>query len=340
MTGDAMTADLVGGIEAEVNVRGTQSLRYSGDGKSTYVQRDDSSPSQVVRNYTNGYTVEDENGIAFTAKDMSGIGAALSKDDYAYAGWRLERLNVDYDSPGIGHSLSEAFDGWFGHKANPLRPADLELERTELRGILSSYTGAHPEVWTPTLAAVDASAGGPVGAYAVVQSRDMDVEDRLRRYSAASRVDQGLQELMSMRIAAQSSPVLRNGKPVGPGFEPISIRSGQPAPVSGSYAQQKVMPPTVTYSINSQQSATSQRSSDRVFWSSRTEFEGIKVYPRGDLFNPNEMTSWRQGGKVISGTNLERMATGRAPIGTDGKPVNLHHMTQSNDSAIAEMTQT
>lgn len=52
------------------------------------------------------------------------------------------------------------------------------------------------------------------------------------------------------------------------------------------------------------------------------------------------VTSWRDGEKVISGTNLERMATGRAPIGTDGKPVNLHHMLQSNDSAIAELTQT
>ena len=57
-------------------------------------------------------------------------------------------------------------------------------------------------------------------------------------------------------------------------------------------------------------------------------------------FDPDLVTSWRAGGKVISGTNIERMATGRAPIGTDGKPINLHHMLQSNDSAIAELTQT
>jgi filamentous hemagglutinin len=36
----------------------------------------------------------------------------------------------------------------------------------------------------------------------------------------------------------------------------------------------------------------------------------------------------------------ERMATGLAPIGVDGMPVNLHHMLQSNNSAIAELTQT
>lgn len=52
------------------------------------------------------------------------------------------------------------------------------------------------------------------------------------------------------------------------------------------------------------------------------------------------MTTWVDKGKTIKGTNIQRMATGRAPIGTDGKSVNLHHMTQGNDSAIAEMTQT
>lgn len=38
-------------------------------------------------------------------------------------------------------------------------------------------------------------------------------------------------------------------------------------------------------------------------------------------------------------TNLELMQLGRAPIGFDGKSVNLHHMLQSEDSPIAEVTQ-
>ncbi|WP_418219650.1 HNH/ENDO VII family nuclease [Candidatus Formimonas warabiya] len=38
-------------------------------------------------------------------------------------------------------------------------------------------------------------------------------------------------------------------------------------------------------------------------------------------------------------TNLQRMQQGLAPIGPDGNPVNLHHMIQTNDSAIAEVTQ-
>jgi filamentous hemagglutinin len=38
-------------------------------------------------------------------------------------------------------------------------------------------------------------------------------------------------------------------------------------------------------------------------------------------------------------TNLELMKMGRAPIGADGNPVNLHHMLQSNDGPIAEVLQ-
>ena len=34
------------------------------------------------------------------------------------------------------------------------------------------------------------------------------------------------------------------------------------------------------------------------------------------------------------------MKRGNAPIGPDGKPINLHHMIQMDDSAIAEITAT
>ncbi|MDO9417156.1 HNH/ENDO VII family nuclease [Pararhizobium sp.] len=49
------------------------------------------------------------------------------------------------------------------------------------------------------------------------------------------------------------------------------------------------------------------------------------------------MILWLQ---EVTGTNLQRMASGRAPIGTDGNSVNLHHMTQTQNGAIAEITQT
>lgn len=75
----------------------------------------------------------------------------------------------------------------------------------------------------------------------------------------------------------------------------------------------------------------------RQFWTKDTVFQGNKVFQRNDLFDPNLMTSWKVKGKTIRGTNLERMATGRAPVGVDGKPVNLHHLIQTQDGAIAEV---
>ncbi|WP_247107550.1 HNH/ENDO VII family nuclease [Halalkalibacter sp. APA_J-10(15)] len=57
------------------------------------------------------------------------------------------------------------------------------------------------------------------------------------------------------------------------------------------------------------------------------------VYQRDDIINPN-MKDAR------GGTNLERMQKGLAPLGPDGKSINLHHTTQRNESSIAEVTQT
>jgi len=62
------------------------------------------------------------------------------------------------------------------------------------------------------------------------------------------------------------------------------------------------------------------------------EFNGMKVYGRNDLIDPNLVDD-------LGRTNLQRMESGIAPIGPDGKSINLHHMTQMNDGAIAEVTQ-
>ncbi|MGT0246465.1 hemagglutinin repeat-containing protein [Burkholderia pyrrocinia] len=74
---------------------------------------------------------------------------------------------------------------------------------------------------------------------------------------------------------------------------------------------------------------------DRSYWTSDpVDFDGSKVYQRNDLIDPARVDS-RTGM-----TNLELMEAGRAPIGPDGQPINLHHMLQSNDGPIAEVTQT
>lgn len=66
----------------------------------------------------------------------------------------------------------------------------------------------------------------------------------------------------------------------------------------------------------------------------RTEFRGNRVYQRNDLIDPERVDP-------DSGlTNLELMQGGRAPLGPDGRPINLHHMLQTQGGPIAEVTQT
>ena len=57
------------------------------------------------------------------------------------------------------------------------------------------------------------------------------------------------------------------------------------------------------------------------------------MFQRDDLIDPTAVDGRGR-------TNLQRMKKGLAPLGPDGKSINLHHMTQKQDGAIAEMTQT
>uniref|UniRef100_UPI0035D12DFF HNH/ENDO VII family nuclease n=1 Tax=Bartonella sp. TT110JLCBS TaxID=3243578 RepID=UPI0035D12DFF len=63
-----------------------------------------------------------------------------------------------------------------------------------------------------------------------------------------------------------------------------------------------------------------------------------KAYQRDDLFDPNRISDWEEKGKTVWGTNVERTKTGRAPMGFDGKPVELHHLKQTPDGPLAEIS--
>ncbi|WP_375661367.1 MULTISPECIES: HNH/ENDO VII family nuclease, partial [unclassified Bartonella] len=63
-----------------------------------------------------------------------------------------------------------------------------------------------------------------------------------------------------------------------------------------------------------------------------------KAYQRNDLFDPNKRVKWTEKQETIWGTNVERMAAGRAPIGFDGRSVELHHLKQTPEGPIAEMS--
>ena len=53
---------------------------------------------------------------------------------------------------------------------------------------------------------------------------------------------------------------------------------------------------------------------------------------------PNHGETLAMKGLILS--NMDRMEAGLAPLGSDGKSMNLHHMTQTQDGAIAEVTST
>ncbi|EJF77023.1 Hemolysin precursor [Candidatus Bartonella washoeensis] len=97
--------------------------------------------------------------------------------------------------------------------------------------------------------------------------------------------------------------------------------------------------------------ATQYFGQERKFWSTdpiEVEFEITnkgekitqknKVYQREDLFDPNKIVTWTVNGKEVKGTNIERMKTGRAPLDADNRPIELHHMLQTHDGPIAEVT--
>jgi filamentous hemagglutinin len=71
-------------------------------------------------------------------------------------------------------------------------------------------------------------------------------------------------------------------------------------------------------------------------WITR-RFGGKNVYQNDALFDLKQMTSWKENGRTVFGDNLARMRTGRAPVGKDGKPVNLHHITQQPNGPMVEL---
>lgn len=71
---------------------------------------------------------------------------------------------------------------------------------------------------------------------------------------------------------------------------------------------------------------------------SQTVFNGQTIQKNDDIFDPNQVSSWKEKGKVVTGTNIERMESGRAPIGYDGKSVNLHHVDQTDTGELIEIS--
>jgi hypothetical protein len=62
------------------------------------------------------------------------------------------------------------------------------------------------------------------------------------------------------------------------------------------------------------------------------------VYVSGKLVAKRSETFFPHTTDALGRTNIERMKQGLAPIGKDGKPVELHHLKQKDDGIIVELT--
>ncbi|MET8566243.1 HNH/ENDO VII family nuclease [Streptomyces flaveolus] len=88
-----------------------------------------------------------------------------------------------------------------------------------------------------------------------------------------------------------------------------------------------------TYYVLAGQTPVLVHNSSCQFWSP-TEYNGQRIYQRDDLVNPDYFSPADKYGR----SNLKRMQQGLAPMGPDDKPLNLHHMLQTQDGPIAEVT--
>lgn len=96
-----------------------------------------------------------------------------------------------------------------------------------------------------------------------------------------------------------------------------------------------------TNAKSTQTSNTEKASTNNKTWDKSVEYKDKKIYQRDDLFDPNQEVSWVRNGKQYTGTNVEMMqATGNAPIGYDGLPVELHHTIQTDNGPLAEIAST
>ncbi|WP_280524958.1 HNH/ENDO VII family nuclease, partial [Paracoccus siganidrum] len=68
-------------------------------------------------------------------------------------------------------------------------------------------------------------------------------------------------------------------------------------------------------------------------WRSR-DVNGRRVYQQNDLIDPDYVDP------NTGLTNKQLMEEGWAPIGPDGRPINLHHMTQDKPGPMAEVSET
>jgi len=108
-----------------------------------------------------------------------------------------------------------------------------------------------------------------------------------------------------------------------------------PQPASGVFAPANPLSIGENYDgwqYDASDSLLAAKATPTSLWS-KAEFNGTRVYQRNDLIDAALVDARGR-------SNLQRMQSGLAPIGRDGKSLNLHHTIQTADGPLAEMTAT
>ncbi len=150
--------------------------------------------------------------------------------------------------------------------------------------------------------------------------------------SAASGQDTGALRLAPMGTNLPLPPPAATAVPIEPRMPDTDI-----SPPATDLDKKVVKNPSqaAASSLNSARAGDSPASGNGPagrLWT-QSEFNGTRIYQRNDLIDHKRVDSRGR-------TNLQRMQRGLAPIGPDGRSINLHHTIQSADSPIAEMTAT
>ncbi|MGQ7409566.1 HNH/ENDO VII family nuclease [Streptococcus suis] len=193
------------------------------------------------------------------------------------------------------------------------------------------------------LGAITGFVGGQfIGAGANVAANvTQNIANQTVRHVAKAGVEAGVETVIDTGISvATGNPITLKNVVTDYGLNLITNGSGSVSSKKSAKADVPTNKPKFGNSTSSSPKTKTDYSQNRKYWKNEVEFNGNKVYQRDDLIDPNVVSSWKENGVTVTGTNVERMASGRAPIGPDGKSIELHHTTQRQTSSIAETTYT
>jgi filamentous hemagglutinin len=237
--------------------------------------------------------------------------------DLAYAWERTKRWASEHGEPVLQQIASSP-------AAEAIRAVQAKAAKID-EDLRDTATGAYRQALAPTVNAVASSNTRPVDAAPQVLAQ----AERMSRNLGDATVDAAEEAAKNYAIGA----VLKGG---GAALEARAARREAKAVAAEARAAAGAEAKAVTAEARAAAGAEAKgarfAASQKSLWTAG-EFEGKRVYRRSDLIDPSKVDKFGR-------TNLERMREGLAPLGPDGKPMNLHHMLQTPNGPVAEVTQT